>query len=127
MNYFPVLSPERNWGIADADGNYTTGLLGQLQRGEVDFSVTGYSATYERKKHFDFLRPVIYTQSRLYIKNPKSDFNWMTFVAPLSGEIWLCLVIAAVLVPFCLTLSTQLQRVRMLLTKITVKTRSILI
>ena len=85
-----------------------SGLLRQLQQGEVDISVAPYSATYYRQVAFDFLRPMIDTKFYLYIKNPDTDFNWMAFVSPLSGQTWLGLLLLALFVPFLLTASAHL-------------------
>ena len=103
-----VRPPDGQWGVMAENGTYTSGLLRQLQQGQVDISVAGYTASYHRTQSFDFLRPVVRTQYRLYIKNPESTFNWMPFVAPFSADTWAVLVTLAVVVPFFLALSAKM-------------------
>ena len=98
---------DQYWGFPDDNGSYN-GMLGQLQRGEADYSPAAFTVTFERQLLFDFLTPIFNTEAYLYIKNPKFNVNWYAYLSPLVWEVWLGMAILFFSLPFVISLSATL-------------------
>ena len=83
-------------------------MLGQLQRGEADYSPAGFTVTYTRELSFDFHAPIFQTAAQIYVKNPKSNFNWYAYYSPLVWEVWVCMAVLSVTLPFAIAISARL-------------------
>ena len=101
--------PDKTWGNLNDDGSYT-GMIGMLQRREIDLAPTSFTITNMRSLVVDFAKPIVEMHHRFFIKNPKDGLNWTAYLDPLAWEVWLVLVLFVLLVPPMLTYSVQLNR-----------------
>ena len=80
------------------------GVIGQLQRGEIDWSLSNYRVTPERMSAIDFSQPVSYFPLRLVSKSPNEELNWMAYLSVFTGEFWIVLLTTTIVLSFSLYL-----------------------
>ncbi|KAK2139587.1 hypothetical protein LSH36_1706g00022 [Paralvinella palmiformis] len=98
LNFTYTLSrvPDGQFGNSKPDGNWT-GLIGQLQRKEVDMCVASLSVTEQRKTVIDFVE-YYFEYGAAIMKKPDEDENkWRVILQPFRWHVWVCLVFS---VPF---------------------------
>ncbi|XP_046572367.1 glutamate receptor ionotropic, delta-1-like isoform X2 [Haliotis rubra] len=82
-----------------ADGEYGrilngswTGVVGMLERQDIDMAVAPLTVTQEREKVMDFVYPYYYdTGAALYKLPDKMSKKWLTLIRPFKWEVFLCL------------------------------------
>ncbi|KAF0292382.1 Glutamate receptor ionotropic, kainate 1 [Amphibalanus amphitrite] len=95
FNYTVSPSVDGEWGGLDANGRWT-GLVGMLQRQEVDVSVGHLSITRDRSQVIDYTESLFMLGYSLFIKKPSTlDFSWTTYLDSFDGTLWaiLCLTV----------------------------------
>ncbi|XP_046351217.1 glutamate receptor ionotropic, kainate 2-like isoform X1 [Haliotis rufescens] len=80
-----------------------TGVVGMLERREVDMAVAALTVTQEREKVMDFVYPYYYDAGGALYKLPdEMSTKWLTLIKPFKWEVFLCLGIVFVSMTFFL-------------------------
>ena len=107
FTYYLTKPPDGQWGSVSPDGSWS-GMVGQLKRGEVDFSKkisifimttfirvkfwfsapTDFTVTLARAQVMTFLVPITEYYHALFIKNPSETYNLMAYIEPLHWLAW---------------------------------------
>ncbi|XP_069995904.1 probable glutamate receptor [Penaeus vannamei] len=97
MNFdYELVQPEdRVWGVAKADGNWT-GMLGMLQREEVEMAVGPFAVSRARETVCDFSEPVYSENMAVLMVRPSLQSDLAGFLMPFTPMVWL-LTLAATL------------------------------
>lgn len=45
---------------------------------------------------------------RLYIKNPRNNFNWFAYISPMERDLWVGIIALAIILPFFIALSARM-------------------
>lgn len=101
FTYEFVQPPDRTWGTSDSKGNYN-GMLGQLQRQEIDLAPSSFTVTKERSGVVDFAFPITEMHHRFFVPKPRDRVNWTAYTDPLADSVWAVLGIFSLSVPFLL-------------------------
>ena len=76
---------ERQDSVFGAYENGTwTGLIGSIQHGEADFSISDLSVTQERSRAVDFTIGIVMDSNKLFVKKPRRSVSWTTFMDAFS-------------------------------------------
>ncbi|XP_042892245.1 probable glutamate receptor [Penaeus japonicus] len=97
MNFdYELVQPgDRVWGVAKADGNWT-GMLGMLQREEVEMAVGPFAVSRARETVCDFSEPVYSENMAVLMVRPSLQSDLAGFLMPFTPMVWL-LTLAATL------------------------------
>ncbi|XP_052784704.1 glutamate receptor ionotropic, kainate glr-3-like isoform X2 [Mya arenaria] len=87
---------DQAWGgWLDKEKGLFNGLVGMLQREEVDLTVGPLSQQAEREKAIDFSYPFFYEYTTVLFKKPDPNARkWRTLVDPFKWQVLLCIIIA---------------------------------
>ena len=90
-----TLTPEFNgiWGSLQSNGTYD-GVMGMLQNGESNWSISPFSFSLERSEILDFSMPVGHKSRRLVTQRPKDDLNWTAYTGVFSHYFWLAILLS---------------------------------
>ncbi|TRY63126.1 hypothetical protein TCAL_11659 [Tigriopus californicus] len=108
FTYQFVQPPDDTWGTSDSEGAYN-GMLGQLQRQEIDLAPTSFTVTKERSRVVDFAFPITDMHHRFFVPKPRDRVNWTAYTDPLANSVWSVLGILSLTVPFLLWTSVVLK------------------
>ena len=99
-----VQPPTASWGIPLANGSFS-GMLGQLEQGQADYSPAGFMMSFERQQSFQFMHAQLYTEWILYVRNPNNEWNWVAYFTPLRVGIWLTMMLCILVLPLMIYLT----------------------
>nr|XP_053634338.1 glutamate receptor 2-like [Cherax quadricarinatus] len=103
FEYELIRPPDSLWGAPEADGSWT-GMLGMLQRQEVEFAVGPFVVTDLRETVCDFSTS-FHTENAAIITIRPTLYNDLTgFVKPYAMEVWLLMLLSLVSVTGAVTL-----------------------
>ncbi|CAG2239144.1 GRID1 [Mytilus edulis] len=86
--------PDGHWGIPLDDGSWT-GMVGQLQRREIDFVAAPLTVQAQREMVIDFTHPYHHETAVILMKTPDENVSqWTRLLDPLSPMVFLCIGIA---------------------------------
>ncbi|XP_076113503.1 glutamate receptor U1-like [Mytilus galloprovincialis] len=98
FTYDLIGPPDGNWG-AELDNGYWNGMVGQLQRKEVDMVATALTVQSQREMVMDFTHPYYYEFSSILVKkSDPSETRWTKLLDPFSSTVFLFVGIS---VPAC--------------------------
>ncbi|CAC5406402.1 GRID1 [Mytilus coruscus] len=98
FTYDLIGPPDGNWG-AELDNGTWNGMVGQLQRKEIDMVATALTVLSQREMVMDFTQPYYYESTSILIKKPDPDEKqWTKLIDPFSSTVFLCVGIS---VPAC--------------------------
>ncbi|KAK3863409.1 hypothetical protein Pcinc_030819 [Petrolisthes cinctipes] len=104
---YRVVVPEgEDWGRQLKNGT-VTGMMGQLQRSEVDMSLTPLGISHWRWQLVDFSEPLFMDETRVIYQRPTPQADIAGFAKPYSSLVWLLLLLCVVFV-FMVTFLTQM-------------------
>lgn len=91
FSYELILSVDNKYGV-DNGGNWS-GLVGMLQRGEIDMIAADLTVTWSRMSAIDFSKPFLASTLTLLLKDP-SEYSVLlsSWFNPFSWEVWLLLL-----------------------------------
>ncbi|XP_021004435.1 probable glutamate receptor [Parasteatoda tepidariorum] len=89
---YELFVPPDAFGEMDAFGNYT-GMMGMLQRNEVDMGFTYLDITYERSKVVDSSAPYYYIEKRFMMNYAPFLSKTSAFMYPFSVLTWILFLI----------------------------------
>ncbi|XP_069995906.1 probable glutamate receptor [Penaeus vannamei] len=98
FDYELVQPPDHVWGVPLPDGNWT-GMLGMLQRQEVEFALGPFGVTSSRETVCDFSVPVKTENSAILVTRPAQQSDVSGFLKPFTLPVWL-LILASVVAIF---------------------------
>ncbi|KAL5020559.1 hypothetical protein ScPMuIL_003451 [Solemya velum] len=98
FTYELVEAPDGEWG-QEVNGKWT-GLVGQLERREVDILIASIAMKTSREEVMDFVPvPFYYDYTSVLLKRPDpSDTKWRTLLDPFLKEIYICIACTFVIV-----------------------------
>ena len=70
-----------------------TGMIGALADDEADVGIGPFTITSGRGRVVNFGTGIMEGTTRFYIKFPGREINWLTFILPFSGNLWLGLLV----------------------------------
>ncbi|XP_052065508.1 glutamate receptor ionotropic, kainate glr-3-like [Mytilus californianus] len=83
--------PDGHWGIQLDNGSWT-GMVGQLQRREIDFVAAPLTVQAQREMVIDFTHPYYHETAVILMKTPdQNDSHWTRLLDPLSPIVFLCI------------------------------------
>ncbi|XP_050692921.1 glutamate receptor-like [Eriocheir sinensis] len=98
VDYMFVQPPDKAWGQKYPNGSWD-GMIGQLQRREVEFAVGPFGVTHLREEVCDFTESMYSENNAIFMVRPTLQTDMAGFVKPFSGTVWvLALVSLAVVV-----------------------------
>ncbi|XP_068232911.1 glutamate receptor 1-like [Palaemon carinicauda] len=109
INYTLHLVKDNQYGSSDLsmDGGWN-GMVGELVRKEADIAIAPLTITSSRERVIDFSKPFMTMGISVMIKKAmKQKPGIFSFMAPLSEEIWMCVVCAYVGVSIVLFLVSR--------------------
>ncbi|CAC5406414.1 unnamed protein product [Mytilus coruscus] len=79
--------PDGKWGVG-SDNNTWNGMIGQLQRREIDMIAAPLGIQSHRETVMDFTHPYYYEFSAILMKKPNpNDTRWATLLDPFSPKV----------------------------------------
>ncbi|KAG0726508.1 Glutamate receptor ionotropic, delta-1 [Chionoecetes opilio] len=88
--------PDGRWGVELPNGSWN-GMLGMIQRQEVDMAVGPFAISYPRTKVADFPASIFVLPHRVYLPRPRGSSDLSDFVRLYHPTVWL-LILASVVV-----------------------------
>ena len=104
FTYDIVIPDDLMWGSRNDDGSWT-GMVGMLQRREVDFAVAALSASALRKEVMDFADIALQQTfvTGIYKKPEAIDGTFMIFIIPFKLEVWFIIGLVIILIAVVFT------------------------
>ncbi|KAK6165924.1 hypothetical protein SNE40_022731 [Patella caerulea] len=89
------------WGVK-TDNNTWDGLIGQVQRREIDILYAEYMVTAERSQLMDFILPPVMTSSTgIVYRNPgEEEETWSSLFKPFNTSVYIMLLVSFILLSF---------------------------
>jgi hypothetical protein len=103
------LVEEKAYGLRLDNGSYT-GMIGALQRGESNWSISDFNYTPERKKVIDFSTPIVFRPKKIITRRPMDDYNWTAYTDTFSLEFWIVILTTAIVLSASLYLTLKRER-----------------
>ncbi|XP_014213866.1 uncharacterized protein LOC106643294 [Copidosoma floridanum] len=104
IDYKPVV-PYKVWTETD---HKWRGLLGGLHNNEIDIAAEEMIMRSSRLDAFDYSIPVVDSESRLYIKTPKSKRSlWNAYIKVYNNKIWLAMCVIIIISSAIFTLAKK--------------------
>ncbi|CAL8072030.1 unnamed protein product [Calicophoron daubneyi] len=106
MNHFDYIIKrvgDNKFGTFDETKGKWDGMIGELISKKADLAVASLTITYDRERVIDFTTPFMSLSLSVIIQKSNSDPG-LQFTAPLSGEVWLCVMLAYLVVSLVLFL-----------------------
>merc|ERR1711990_1283802 len=89
-----VLSDDSQYGVEEEPGNWT-GLIGMVQREEIDVIAADLTQTWSRMSIVDFSKPFLATSLTLLLKDTGEPVPvWARWFAPFAPPLWILLLVA---------------------------------
>ncbi|XP_063840046.1 probable glutamate receptor [Scylla paramamosain] len=102
FNYDLVRPTDRVWGGPLPNGSWN-GMLGQLQRQEVEFAVGPFGVTDLRETVCDFSTPLYSENNAILMVRPTLQSDMAGFVKPFTGQVWLLTLLSLAVVVAVMT------------------------
>ena len=87
FTYTTEVSSE-GFGVFVEATNSWTGMVGKLERREVDMSMCGFGITAARAEIMDYTMPIYQDTGNLFQKKPKANWNFYTFLEVYASDFW---------------------------------------
>ena len=100
------LVEEKAYGLRLDNGSYT-GMIGALQRGESNWSISDFNYTPERKKVIDFSTPIVFRPKKIITRRPMDDYNWTVYTDTFALEFWIVILTTAIVLSASLYLTLK--------------------
>ncbi|XP_069103797.1 glutamate receptor ionotropic, kainate 2-like [Argopecten irradians] len=100
FTYHLIMPVDGAWGMQFDNGSFN-GLVGQMQRNEIDLTVAPMSIQTNREAVMDFSYPYFYEPTVMLLKKPDpSDKKWRTLIDPFTTTVLICIGISLPTVSF---------------------------
>ncbi|XP_068215576.1 uncharacterized protein [Palaemon carinicauda] len=95
---FRTVQPEDgNYGYPQEDGS-VTGMIGMVARREANIALGGIAVNDKRDTVIDYVYPYMLGPLCVYSRSPKLKNRALAVLSPFTYEVWICLIIAAVMI-----------------------------
>lgn len=99
FNYTFIQQPDNKYGSCNQTTEICDGMLGKVQNNEADLAITDLTITFDRATGVDFTKPFMNLGIALLHTVPsKLKPSLFSFLDPFSGEVWIYLLGAYVVV-----------------------------
>jgi len=103
-----VLSDDSQYGVEEEPGNWT-GLIGMVQREEIDVIAADLTQTWSRMAVVDFSKPFLATSLTLLLKDTGEPAPiWARWLAPFAPSLWILLLVSLLATLLVLWLAVRL-------------------
>ena len=101
LNFSYTLQPsvDGEWGAISSDGVNWSGMVGMLQRKDIDIAATDFTVTQERSAVMTFAQPITQIYHSLFIKNPSGSPHFSAYSEPLHWQSWTAIFILIIATP----------------------------
>jgi hypothetical protein len=89
------------WGYLQENGTYN-GLLGQIQTGKINWSISDMTLTLKRSLTFDFSFPIMNQPKKLVTRRRSENFDTRAYFLVFSNHFWIVLIFSIIVVIFCI-------------------------
>lgn len=96
---YEVVYPEDGEFGSFSNGSWT-GMIGMVYRGDADLAISDLAITEERQQVVDFSYPFSVTRVTFATEQLKFTYDIATFLKPFSLEVWSCLGLFQLAMPF---------------------------
>ncbi|KAG7172269.1 Glutamate receptor 2-like 9 [Homarus americanus] len=93
FDYELVPAPGNKWGAPLANGSFS-GMMGLLQREEVELAIAPFFVTPPRETAADFSEPVYYDSYAILMVRPEIVNDMSGFLKPFAPTVWLMIVLS---------------------------------
>ncbi len=103
-----ILNPNRfNWGQpVNGNQSHWSGMIGMVQRGEVDGCAAGVGINQERSRVVDFTLSVVRITFAMFARTPSADnVSWENYLKEFDLPTWLCIVATSVISAMALSVA----------------------
>ncbi|XP_064100968.1 glutamate receptor U1-like [Macrobrachium nipponense] len=97
FSYTLTRPPDGAWGAPDENGNFN-GMLGMIQRNEIDLALGPFGMTEGRARVAAFSRPVVIDPLRITVRRGKPKIGIWNILKPLDWQVWVGTVLAVLFV-----------------------------
>ncbi|XP_063870876.1 glutamate receptor ionotropic, kainate 4-like isoform X4 [Scylla paramamosain] len=104
-----VVTEEQVYGVSLRNGSWT-GMMGMVQRHEVDFSGMLFTMNYDSLKAVEFSESIDTDEMTAMYIRPRVSPNMMGFVTPYTASVWLFVVAACVVLIGVIMVTVRFQR-----------------
>ena len=114
--FFGILQEKLNFSVdwvyvsderfGSLDNDNWDGIVGMVQRNEIDTSILDLSITKERSSFVSFTTPFRYYKIRLFMRKPQSRMqSWKTFLQVLGLNYWIAMIVSFICCVTCIFIS----------------------
>ncbi|XP_064111334.1 probable glutamate receptor [Macrobrachium nipponense] len=89
--------PDGLWGAVTENGNWS-GMIGMLERQEVEFAMGPFTITPQRETVCNFVLPVHNDNKAILTVRPGLTNDLSGFLKPFAVEVWLMIVLSAIMI-----------------------------
>ncbi|XP_054261628.1 glutamate receptor ionotropic, kainate glr-3-like [Macrosteles quadrilineatus] len=101
------------WAVDDygweTNGSFT-GLMGQLQRRDIDFAATGFFMRADRIRVVDFTAETYHIRTTIMFRQPSLSSVSNIFLLPFATDVWVCCFTYCILVIFIFSIEIVASR-----------------
>ncbi|XP_076044658.1 glutamate receptor ionotropic, delta-2-like isoform X2 [Oratosquilla oratoria] len=105
FKYSLVRPPDGAWGVTHGDGKFN-GMVGQIQRKEVDIALGPFGVSEPRSKAADYTVPILVDYYTLLVQKAQPEVNPFGFLLPFDPMVWVGIMISFAVVLALLPLVT---------------------
>ncbi|XP_066970156.1 uncharacterized protein [Macrobrachium rosenbergii] len=87
FTYNLVLPYDGNWGAKMPNGTFN-GMVGMVNRHEVDMAIAGFTITYVRETVIDFTVAFYEEPTTILIPSPTEENDFLAFLSPFTWQVW---------------------------------------
>ena len=106
MNFTYTIQRASEWG-SFVNGAWN-GMIGMLEKDEVDIAVTDLIVTKDRSSVVNFLQSLMENKEKLYIKNPSDALSFGSYTMPFTPLAWKAIALSIIIVPLIVSLIAYL-------------------
>ncbi|XP_076069323.1 glutamate receptor-like [Oratosquilla oratoria] len=89
--------PEPVWSKLLPNGSWL-GLLGMVDRGDVEFALGPFGVTHQRETACDFTTPVFVDDVSIMVIRPRLESDMAGFIKPFTLDVWMVILVSMLLV-----------------------------
>jgi len=100
MFQYTLNDPDSNgWGYIQSNGSYN-GILGLIEMGTINMSISDTALTWKRSLTFDFSFPLLNQAKKIITRQPNEAFDTMVYFRAFSLQFWVVLFFSTILLVF---------------------------
>ncbi|XP_042855611.1 glutamate receptor-like [Penaeus japonicus] len=100
--------PDGMWGVELPNGSWN-GMLGMIQRQEVDMALGPFAVSYPRTKVADFPSSIFVLPHRLYLPRPRGSPDLSDFVRLFHPLVWVMVLLSACVVAMAVWAASRME------------------